>query len=78
MMCSATRRTEEEQGQGGKWTGAISSRQYLHNGKWYARFSAQVWVELSDFDYVADVYDKIGEMVRRGEHLQDGRVRNYP
>ncbi|KLT45811.1 PLP-dependent transferase, partial [Cutaneotrichosporon oleaginosum] len=44
---------------------------FVHNGKWFGRFSAQVWTELSDFDYVGDVYDKIAEGVRRGEHLQE-------
>lgn len=43
--------------------------QMIHNGTWWARFSAQVWVELSDFDYVADCLDKIKARIERGEHL---------
>nr|XP_019007744.1 uncharacterized protein I206_07378 [Kwoniella pini CBS 10737]OCF46525.1 hypothetical protein I206_07378 [Kwoniella pini CBS 10737] len=32
---------------------------YRHGGKWWARFSAQVWNDLSDFDYAAKVIEKI-------------------
>jgi len=41
-----------------------------HNNTWWARFSAQVWVEIEDFDYVADAYENIGDMIRAGDHLK--------
>jgi hypothetical protein len=40
-----------------------------HNNTWWARFSAQVWVELEDFDYVADCFEKIRTRIAAGEHL---------
>jgi hypothetical protein len=39
-----------------------------HNKTWWARFSAQVWVQIEDFDYVADAYDKIRVMLENGDH----------
>lgn len=42
----------------------------VHNGTWWIRCSAQVWVELSDFDYVADCFDKIKKRIEAGEHLK--------
>ncbi|WVQ86188.1 hypothetical protein IAT38_008356 [Cryptococcus sp. DSM 104549] len=44
---------------------------YVHDGKWWARFSAQVWNELSDFDYIGDVLEKICLEIKEGKHLQD-------
>lgn len=38
--------------------------QYRHAGKWWARFSAQVWVELDDFDKVAEAIEEICEEMR--------------
>lgn len=43
---------------------------YLHGGKWWARFSAQVWNELGDFDIVADVLAQLARDVAQGQHLQ--------
>ncbi|KAI0266849.1 PLP-dependent transferase [Gloeopeniophorella convolvens] len=31
----------------------VSAAVYLHNGRWWVRASAQVWNELSDFEYLA-------------------------
>ncbi|ORX40856.1 pyridoxal phosphate-dependent transferase [Kockovaella imperatae] len=42
---------------------------YLHAGKWWTRFSCQVWNELSDFDRTAEVFEKLCEGVRQGKHL---------
>lgn len=48
----------------------LADRQYPHNGHWWTRMSAQVWVDLSDFDYVADVFDDLAKRIQKGEHLQ--------
>ncbi|WRT70899.1 uncharacterized protein IL334_007898 [Kwoniella shivajii] len=42
---------------------------FRHGGKWWARFSAQVWNDLGDFDYAADVLEKICLEVKQGKYL---------
>ncbi|BEI83739.1 hypothetical protein CcaverHIS002_0403430 [Cutaneotrichosporon cavernicola] len=42
---------------------------FYYNNAWWARFSAQVWLELEDFDYLADCFEKIGKRLDAGEHL---------
>ncbi|WWC92518.1 uncharacterized protein L201_007477 [Kwoniella dendrophila CBS 6074] len=42
---------------------------YRHGGKWWARFSAQVWVDLSDFDYAAEVIEKVCLEIKDGKYL---------
>lgn len=41
---------------------------YPHNGHWWTRLSAQVWNDLSDFDYIGNMFEEIREKVKRGEH----------
>ncbi|WVR08776.1 hypothetical protein IAU60_005834 [Kwoniella sp. DSM 27419] len=43
---------------------------YTHGGKWWARFSGQVWLQLSDFDYAADVIEQICRDIKAGKHLE--------
>ncbi|WVF67835.1 hypothetical protein IAT40_002596 [Kwoniella sp. CBS 6097] len=42
---------------------------YRHGGKWWARFSAQVWNDLSDFDYAGDVVEQICKDIKEGKHV---------
>ncbi|WWD07144.1 hypothetical protein V865_005241 [Kwoniella europaea PYCC6329] len=42
---------------------------FRHGGKWWARFSAQVWNDLNDFDYAAEVVEKICIGIKNGEYL---------
>ncbi|KAK8850714.1 hypothetical protein IAR55_004634 [Kwoniella newhampshirensis] len=41
---------------------------YRHNGKWWTRFSTQVWNDLSDFEYIAKALDKICLDVKAGKY----------
>ncbi|WWD20884.1 hypothetical protein CI109_105361 [Kwoniella shandongensis] len=41
---------------------------FRHDGKWWARFSAQVWNDLSDFEYAAKVLLRIGKEVQEGKY----------
>ncbi|KAK4684179.1 hercynylcysteine S-oxide lyase, partial [Tremellales sp. Uapishka_1] len=43
---------------------------YRHDGKWIARFSAQVWNGLEDFEYIAKVLLKACEGIAQGKHLE--------
>ncbi|EIW69330.1 hypothetical protein TREMEDRAFT_43923 [Tremella mesenterica DSM 1558] len=47
---------------------------YVHGGKWWTRFSAQVWNELEDFDYVANILEKACLDIKKGLHLQHHTV----
>ncbi|GMK58918.1 hypothetical protein CspeluHIS016_0603600 [Cutaneotrichosporon spelunceum] len=40
-----------------------------YNNTWWARFSAQVWVELEDFDYLAECFEKIRMRLKAGERV---------
>ena len=33
----------------------VSAPVFVHNGKWWVRVSAQVWNEMSDFEYLGKV-----------------------
>ncbi|KAI9633417.1 pyridoxal phosphate-dependent transferase [Dioszegia hungarica] len=41
---------------------------YAHAGKVCARFSCQVWIELEDFDRIADILDDAMAGIRQGKH----------
>nr|XP_018259566.1 uncharacterized protein I303_07634 [Kwoniella dejecticola CBS 10117]OBR81724.1 hypothetical protein I303_07634 [Kwoniella dejecticola CBS 10117] len=43
---------------------------YRHGGKWWARFSAQVWNDLSDFDYAAKVIEQICREIKDGKYRE--------
>ncbi|ODO05983.1 hypothetical protein I350_05044 [Cryptococcus amylolentus CBS 6273] len=47
---------------------------YMHAGKWWVRFSAQVWNELSDFDYIGGVLEDLCLKIKNGEHLKQAEV----
>ncbi|KAH7884330.1 pyridoxal phosphate-dependent transferase [Phlebopus sp. FC_14] len=44
---------------------------YMHNGKWWARCSAQIWNEISDFDVIADALkDACAKVVEYAEQMK--------
>ncbi|WVQ77138.1 hypothetical protein IAR50_006821 [Cryptococcus sp. DSM 104548] len=47
---------------------------YVHAGKWWVRFSAQVWNELSDFDHLRGVLEDLCLQIKNGKHLQEAKV----
>ncbi|TYJ56553.1 hypothetical protein B9479_002800 [Cryptococcus floricola] len=47
---------------------------YMHAGKWWVRFSAQVWNELSDFDYIGGVLEDLCLKIKNGKHLKQAEV----
>jgi len=42
---------------------------YVHDGKWWTRASAQIWLEMSDFEHVARVLLKLCEGFRAAREL---------
>ncbi|KAK4142230.1 putative L-cysteine desulfhydrase [Dichotomopilus funicola] len=43
---------------------------YVYRGRWWARVSAQVYVELEDFEWVGNVLKELSERVVKGEYKQ--------
>ncbi|WVO18164.1 hypothetical protein L204_105867 [Cryptococcus depauperatus] len=43
---------------------------YVHAGRWWVRFSAQIWNELSDFEYVADIIEKSCLEIKNGDYVE--------
>ena len=41
-----------------------------HGGHWWVRLSAQVWLDMDDFDWAARTLADLCDRVRRGEHVQ--------
>lgn len=42
---------------------------YVHDGRWWGRFSAQIWLELDDFDRIAELTRCIMIEIQDGKHL---------
>ena len=48
---------------------------YPYTGSWWVRLSAQVYLELKDFEWCAGVLQEVCERVRRRRYLEGGEVR---
>jgi hypothetical protein len=42
---------------------------FLHDGKWWARFSAQIYNDVEQFEEVARRLKSVCERIEKGEHL---------
>jgi hypothetical protein len=47
---------------------------FFHAGNWWVRLSAQVYLELEDFEWCAGVLKEVCGKVRRGEYLDGGEA----
>lgn len=43
---------------------------FVHNGQWWVRFSAQIYISLEQFEKVARDLKEVCQRIERGEHLQ--------
>ncbi len=42
----------------------------FHGEQWWVRFSAQVYLEMADFEWAAEILKKLCERVMKGDFLQ--------
>ncbi|OXH22779.1 hypothetical protein J008_06257 [Cryptococcus neoformans] len=47
---------------------------YVHGGKWWLRLSAQVWNDLSDFEYVGEVLEKLCLEIKNDKYNEQESV----